>query len=358
MPKILILLIFFVSTVSAEVSLPWTWSSYVGTSQWRVDVTEDETACGGETTTAPYTISIIHNLTSAKINNFVHGDVSGVFEGNILHIPGRTIPDGSGTSVLSSYDITFSQDCSSFAAKYYWDYSDSYGSCSGSTTLRGTAYKGCPAPTVVPVIPPVEPPSTEYLRSEISNARHDLNEGSALRSLMNIHQQEIDFKRNSEFADSVKELEELIKDEKNKLNQLESKIEAEYKVILDKDPSNFWANWDVAELKKQQGKYDEYFAYFDRDASNKNIFENTKNELKKKVAEDFGFSEFPTVDKSNIVRTLGDDMNRWQGGTIYDVNLPKEAAADKKTWSMKLYNILYSDSYSIVNELVGLPGDK
>ena len=369
--KIAVLFIFaafFISSVSAET---WKWENYVGTTQWQVEVTIDDTACGAEQPTITlYTISIQHNLKTANMGNLGHGEVTGTFTGNTLSIPSRTIPDGQGTSKLSGYDVTFNPDCSGFSAKYYWDYSDSQSQCSGSTTLYGLRTSGgtrtgsvCPRspppPGSVVVIPPVEPqPVTPQLQTRIVNARTDLDNAAALRK--EIVKIEAEVKSSDERCSTqmtgkvVSSLCQKYLYKNEQLEKAELKVVSQYQDILKVDPNNFWANWDMAELLKNQKNYDAYFEYFDRAASNKNIFESSHNELKKKAAKDLGFSEFPTT-RSSMMRKITDETNDWQGGSIYGVNVPKDASADKQTWQIKLYTVFSPNSHNVVNDIVGLP---
>jgi hypothetical protein len=352
---LLVLAICLASFAHADaVPLPFSWSSYVGESQWNVIATEDDSSCGGHISHTQYTMTMQHNLTFAVMGNVGHGNVSGTFEGNTLHIKSRVVPDSGGESTLSAYDVVFSSDCSSFTTMYSWDYRGR-GSCSGTTKLDGTSTKtSCPAPTVVPVIPEVAPPTTESLRGEITDAREDLQTTLESLKMMNGYQAAVNADNNAlpEFSDEMKAK---ANEEKARYDALEPKVEARYKAILDKDPNNFWANWDMAELRKKQGKYDEFFAYVDTAASNKNQFEGTKNvELETNIAHDLGLSKFPTVDNSRVVKTISDETGRWTGGMIYNVNVP---AKDKGTIDTLLYTVLSERAYNFVNRVAGLPGD-
>jgi hypothetical protein len=115
------------------------------TSNWHVVATEDDSACGGRTFKTPYDIAIQTNQTAGIMGDVGHGPISGTLTGNTLHIAARTVPDGPGTSRLSSYDVVFSADCTTFNAEYSWDYSGPGGGCSGTTKLAGTNPQGCPS---------------------------------------------------------------------------------------------------------------------------------------------------------------------------------------------------------------------
>lgn len=275
----------------------WKWETYTGVTHWRVTVTDDETGCGGGYESDTYNVSIHHNLQIADIDDFGHGDVRGTFTGNILSIPPKTIPDGSGTSKLTEANVVFDSECSGFEGKYYWDYKDSYQACSGSTVFTGTRTdpKGCPEPG---------------LGMQILDARADADKGSQ---------------------------------------------ELRYGAILEKDPKNFWANWDMAELKKKQGNYNEFFNYYNKAISNESIVQETREKLKKRTLEDLHLSEFPSRDTSPILRIEQDELKNWNGGSLYNVQFPKEEAKNMENWKIKLWGILVPNSYNIINEIVGQP---
>lgn len=295
MKKLLLLSLVFVLCLQI-VAAAWSWENYVGNSRWQVDVTEDETGCGGVIETNPVTVSLQHNREIVDISDLGHGKVRGTFSGNTLSMPSRTIPDGAGSSKLSAVDITFTADCLKFSGRYRWDYADSQSRCSGSTTLNGlrTDGKGCPAP--------------DQQRAEIIAAR-------------------------------------AASDEKERL----------YKDILAKDPTNFWANWDMAELKKKQKNYDEFFKFFNNAANNENIFQEMREKLVKEAANSLHLSKFPTATTSPILRIEIDELNNWNGGLVNNINVRKEEAKDKEKWYVKLWTLYAPDSHNIVNEIVGLP---
>ncbi len=118
----------------------------------------------------------------------------------------------------------------------------------------------------------------------------------------------------------------------------------------------------MAELKKKQKNYDEFFKYFNTAASNENIFQDTRQKLIKEAANSLHLSEFPTVTTSPILRIEMDELNNWNGGLVYDVNVPKEETMDKKLLNVKLWTLLAKDSFnkwktvlpSLVNEAAGL----
>lgn len=234
-----------------------------------------------------YTVVIQHNHQIADIGDMGHGKTLGVFTGNKLTLPARTIRDGTGSSKLSVADVDFFPDCSGFVGYYTWQYADSSMSCSGNTKVWGKRLdgKGCPA---------VAQKSAEQQRQELA-----------------------DIRANPDIASK----------------------ERRYKEILEKDPKNFWANWDMAELRKKQGNYNEFFNYFNKAASNENIFADTREKLKKEEARRLRLSEFPTAGKSPILRIEQGELDNWWRTPIYNVNVPKEVAAGKG-WGITIWRLL------------------
>ncbi len=329
MPRIAVLLIsalLLIHLVRAEVSLPpWSWDQYTGTTQWRVDVSDDERDCQSGVIVTHPTITIQFNLKHAQMGDIGHGVTSGIVDGNVLHIPGRSVPDGYGTSVLSPYDVTFSSDCLTFTGSYTWQYSDSEGSCSGSTTFSGRIVNGCPAPTVV--IPPSKPPELTT-EEQISSARDDLNNDFDLRN-------QIPFLRAQNLLLNTPQTAAELKQKQDQIDNLEPSIEAKYNAILKADPNNFEANVDMAELKKTQGLPHEYYEYMDRALNSGAVTESMKEAMEKNLAKELGFSKFPKPDNSLLMRKMSSEKGNWQGG-LYDMDVQKESS-DTSTWSEKLF---------------------
>ena len=308
MSVLFLIFIFLVSSFVAAQQSAGAWDTYKGVSQWRVDVTEDETGCGGSVITDSRSVQIQHNLKTAEVSDWAHGNMRGTVAGNTISIPSKTIPDGEGTSKLSAFDILFTPDCSGFTAKYRWDYRDAQQSCSGSTELRGTRTdgKGCPQ---------------SEQSTDAEDMRKELEEAHA----------EVDV------------------DKKEKM----------YNVILAKDPKNFWANWDMAELKKSHGEYKEFMSYVDKAAdtiADKHISEKLKN----RAIEEMHLSEPPTTVNSLLLKSIVDnELKNWEGGRIYNVDFKKEdAKKEVSNWEkfkIKIRKLLDPKTNDIVNELVGIP---
>ena len=267
------------------------WETHEGVTSWKVQVTDDLRACGESAKTKVYTFSITHNQKVARIADPVHGMASGTFEGDVLHVVSRTIPDGSGSSKLSAFDVIFT--CTAIQAKYRWDYKDSQMSCSGTTEWRGTRYDGTACPGTITPQP-----------------------------------------------DLAKEITE-IRSEEDKL-----------KAALAKDPKNFWANWDMAELKKNRGDYKEYFNYLNRATGNEQVFAETRQQLKDEARKQLGLSDYPSPTAVPLLRAVHDEVA--QGGIVYNVEFP----APGETYTQRLKTMLWAaitpDSTKILKEIAGI----
>ncbi|MBI4141762.1 hypothetical protein HY484_02450 [Candidatus Woesearchaeota archaeon] len=351
-----VVLIFLVSSIAVVAQSAFTWEQYVGSSQWRVSVTEDESGCGGGVKTTSVPVQINHNMKGATVGNWAHGTASGTFSGNTLSLPQRTIPDEGGMSKLHAFNLEFTPDCSGFVGSYRWDYRSQYQSCSGSTGLRGTSVdgKGCPVAKEQKTEVSVGEEKTEVnvVREGLDRLLKLKKEMQDLDSKMALFgEQEINAEKSSLRAELYKDLNRKV----DQMEVLQPKVEANYRKILNKDPDNFWANWDMAELEKSRGNHKAYFDYFDRAVTNERT-ESVSKELKKKAAVDLGLSEFPTILRSPAVKKISDDMNSRQGVNVYNVNVdvPKEPSKWEK-FKMKVWTAIAPDTRNVVNEIVGLP---
>ncbi|MGB7788243.1 hypothetical protein [Methanoregula sp.] len=362
---VFIIILVILVPVAAQTSLPpWSWNTYSGTSQWQVTVTEDDSGCGGGVTSTQTSVSIQHNLGTAVMGDVGHGTAGGSFtSGNVLHIPGRTVSDPPGTSTLSAYDIFFTTDCSAFTGKYSWDYTGPdtvNGACSGSTALSGTNSQGCPAPSGVVAVPSTEPvvaiPPAEpgvciscaYLSADLASAHSDLNNDLNVRDSMTALNNYI-FKhdRPGDLAGTpeIEQDKQVLADETNQIRALEPKLENEYAAVLARDPGNFWANWDMALLKKSQGNWDEYSIDMNTALSNKDIAQSTKEEIENNVAGSLGLSEFPTPQNSMVIHRMSNE-----GSTVQSVNGAniQQGTVDTTLWPQELYT-LYANAKTVAN---------
>ncbi len=262
----LCVLVFCLFAGSVFAATGWTWEDFVGTTHWTVDKTDDERGCGGRVfLKSYYDVVLTHNREIIDASELGHGYVRGTITGNTLHLIGRTIDDSGGKSKLDAADIVFSPDCRHFSGKYGWVYTSRYQNCGGTTQIEGTRSleePGCPA--------------IKVQREEIAAARAAM-----------------------------------------------AGKEAKYKEILSKDPDNFWANWDMAELMKKEKRYNEYLDYVGKAASLDNVKE-VREELKQNAAESLHLSRFPTRATSPILRFEMDELKNWQGGRIYNVDFSKK----------------------------------
>jgi hypothetical protein len=311
---LLIPLLLFVAGVSADTApTPWSWNTYSGTYNWQVTVIEDQSACGGGVLTNQYTVPIQFNGGTAVMGDVGHGPATGSFtSGNILHIPSRTVADPPGSSTLSAYNVYFTTDCTAFIAKYTWDYSGSDGSCSGSTQLNGASSSGCPgavtttATTVTMLpgetpeeIPTIAPASSAYLTPDLAAAGQDLTALTTLRSAQSIADTSPQF---AALANLLGQGDGLTSDQRReKIAELDQKTENELQAILVKDPYNYWANMDMAQLKKAQLKKDEYYQYLNTALDNPNVYPETAEELRQIIADQDKMIKWPSPSTSSAV---------------------------------------------------------
>lgn len=285
-----ILLLLVLATVHSAYAA---WDNFNGVTRWNVRVSEDETRCGGQIKTKSLQAYINHIGRVAQIGDLGHGPAAGSVMGNIVTFPGRGIPDGSGTSQLSSFRLTFSADCSRFDAIYGWDYKDQYMSCSGTTSWQGTRADapGCPWQGQA------QDPTTE------------------------------------------------IKQWRSEEERLQS--------ALAKNPKDFWANYDMAEFKKKHDNFKEYFNYLNRATSNEKVFAKTRNTLKEEARKQFGLSQYPSPDAVPLLRTAQEEVA--QGGAVWNVNFPTPPADHVQRLRFMLWHSLMPNSDKIIRELAS-PG--
>jgi hypothetical protein len=330
--------VFLIVSIAAATSAeppPWNWSSYVGTSHWRVTVTEDDRDCGpGEgINTEQVDISIRHTGKTAIFGDVGHGEADGTFiSNNILHFIART--DEEGTSKLSAYDIFFTTDCLSFAGKYKWDYSDQYGgSCSGTTALSGTNTDGkCPE---VPTIPEVQPATTESVDRMVASARVDMSRALELRDIMEAQQAFVFQHMNDPaYAAEVARANTQIANAREELKALDPKVENAYAAIFAKDPNNFNANWDMAQFKKSKGQIQEFVNYVNNALGDEQTAVGKRNDLRQHVAGQMGAADVPTPESSPFIRQEGVDGDAVQSVYGYDIAKQKR---NKQTEGVNLF---------------------
>lgn len=341
------ILVFFVP-VAADVPLPpWSWNTYSGTNVWQVTVTES--GCGEGTNTNHYPVPIQYHGATATMGDVGHGPAQGTFiSGNILHVPGRTVSDPPGSSTLSAYDVFFTTDCSAFAAKYDWDYAGPDGSCSGTTTLNGANSNGCPASQAVPVVPSVAPASGSSVSSELATARSDLIDDLTRREIRDLTNSLLNAHMITD--NSVKKMKA---EDDPAIASAEKRLEGQYQAILDKDPRNFYANMDMAELRKSQGRMDDYIRYVNVALSNTKVAGSTAEAIRQDIMTKNNLPVWPTPDNSFAIATLGPDA-RTSAQNVYGRDMRKDATGTSLVNTLR-YIFTYDGSKDLVTT-VALPG--
>ena len=317
MATLLVLAAFLLPLLHAST---WTWENYQGTSQWSVSVTDDETACGYD---SPFyktiSVTIQHDSPRASTNDLPHGPWSGTFSGNTLYVPGRGVPDSGGTTVVPDVSIVFTPDCRGFSGGYHWSWSDSQQSCTGTVSFNGRRVGADSCPEQAPQPPPEPPP--EVTQAQIADARHDLDGTLPLANNVNLMKWFIsahvyDAGRSPEPEDYA---DDYLKRQAKLLEQKQADVEAKYKALLQNDPTNFWLNWDMAELKKSEGDYHAYFDFLNAATDNKDIWERTRLQMRDQAQKDLGMSAPPTPATSPALNRLSKDVTGWSSGQIGDI---------------------------------------
>jgi len=280
---------------AAEVSPSWNWNTYTGTVTWQVTVTEDQTGCGGPVLTDRYTVPVQFRAGSAIMGDVGHGAASGTFtSGNVLHIDSRSVADPPGSSDLSAYDVSFTPDCSAFSAKYTWAYTGPDGNCDGSTSLSGMAMSTqCPA-------------ASPDLTADIVAAQQDLKKLTDLQYTQTITDTSPQFAR---LASLVSESDGLTSDERRStIADLSKKTQTELQAILAKDPANYYANLDMAELQKSQYDNDAYYKSAIAALSNRQNAEAKEDQLSKYILQQEELATLPTTANSAAVSEVDSEI--------------------------------------------------
>ena len=348
MVGLIVILVLVVPVAADTAASPWSWNTYHGTYIWQVTVTEDDSACGGGIEPTQYTVPIQYNGSTAGMGDVGHGPAQGTFiSGNILHFAGRTVPDGTGSSTLSAYDVFFTTDCTAFAAKYTWNYEDVDESCSGSTTLNGASSSGCPglpssSPTVSSTtIPaqtsvPEEPAAPQDMYAQMLAVPH--NGFSNLLSLIDQRDKlryEIDSwqyrngistqntGQNTPEPAEITQARADLKQVQDQISTQDTQIEQQYQSVLVKDPTNIQANWDMAQLKKSANQMDSAIVYAQNALKNPDSGQY-EAAIEKDIADNYNLRVYPSPDNSNFVATI---KNQIPGATqnIFGTNVQSQS---------------------------------
>jgi hypothetical protein len=343
MPRILTLLILFgvlLPLLSAQASQStWSWNTYTGVSHWHVVATEDDTDCQAGINTESYDITIQNKGQTATMGDVGHGPAEGTFiSPNILHIPGRTVNDPPGSSTLSDYDVLFTTDCSAFAARYTWEYTDQAGSCSGSTSLSGTNSAGCPAPSI---------------EQQIEDADNNMMTYLDLRGYI----EGLYYLNRYSTADKSAQMKQV----QEQMDELETTIIAQYKAVLDKDPNNLQAKIGMQTLwaNKASNPYLNELDPSSRDRCRQNQYQYldeaarsmTKEQIDAMhgiVAAELHFSTMQAPENSGVMNELNNEEDNWQG-PIEGQDFQKEYS-DKSTRAVKLFATLGSPT-DVINSV-------
>ena len=318
-----ILLMVMIFPVTADVSpATWNWNTYQGTVTWQVTVIEDQTGCQGPVLTNTYTVPIQFRGNSAVMGDIGHGSAGGTFtSGNVLHIPSRSVADPPGESTLSPYDVLFTGDCSAFTTLYKWDYTGPDGACSGTTKLNGANNNGCPGAAVTTVTTPPAGATNpeEYFVSQVSVPRSQFLDILPLfdqRDQLGNKIGSFQFKSDLNHQNTGKDLPEPpeitraradLKQVQDQITAKSAEIEKEYQEVLVKDPTNIQANWDMAQLKKNENQMDAAIVYAQNALKNPDSGKY-ESAIENSIADGANLRVYPSPDNSNFVATVKDQL--------------------------------------------------
>ncbi|HVP96117.1 hypothetical protein [Methanoregula sp.] len=354
---VLLLFSLFVSVTADTTPQAWTWNTYTGTYLWQVMVTEDQSGCGGGVYTNQYSVPIQYRGSTAVMGDVGHGSAAGTFtSGNILHISGRTVSDPPGSSDLSAYDVFFTGDCTAFTAKYTWDYSGPDGACSGTTTLNGASTTGCPVPaaavtTTTTTPPPAQPPESSYAamltgpHADLQNYLDLCTQRDQLDHAITAFEAQSSLNQRTE-GTALPEPAEITAD-RSQLAQIRARIseqgpaiEKEYSVVLVKDPNNFQANWDMAQLKKSEGQIEEGIG-FANTAINSNLAGSAAEAMRRDFAEGNDLTSYPDPRNSNFVATIATTLPV-ADQNVYGTNIRQGSGEPSTLTTLKDF-MMYAD---------------
>jgi hypothetical protein len=99
-----------------------------------------------------------------------------------------------------------------------------------------------------------------------------------------------------------------------KADSLEQQVISRYQELLKSDPTNFWANYDMATITRNRGDSSAAYMYYLKAAegiSNPETAKAFKEQAAVKTKQAFKLTEVPTPAKSSFVSQLGSDASAW-----------------------------------------------
>jgi hypothetical protein len=172
------------------------------------------------------------------------------------------------------------------------------------------------------------------LQSDIAAARYDFNNDLDVRLDRDTITHQLEAKQISPDEANAR-----ISQDNARITAMDQKLEGEYKAILSKDPTNFDANTGLAELKKNQGKWDEFILYMNTALANTAVSESRAQDIRNRIIRENNMGTWPTPDNSILIETLGPDV-RTSAQNVYGQNLQKAT-----TGTVDLDNLRYIFTY-------------
>lgn len=99
-----------------------------------------------------------------------------------------------------------------------------------------------------------------------------------------------------------------------KADALEQQVIARYKDLLKQDPTNFWANYDLATITRSKGDSSSAYMYYLKAAegiSDPDTARAFKEQAAIKTRQAFKLAEVPAPAKSSFISRLGSDVGAW-----------------------------------------------
>ncbi|VVB74013.1 Uncharacterised protein [uncultured archaeon] len=123
----------------------------------------------------------------------------------------------------------------------------------------------------------------------------------------------------TEFMQRVRdETREQVASKETQADTLEQQVAARYKDLLQHDPTNFWANYDLATIARSKGDSSAAYLYYlkaSEGISDETTAKAFREQAAAKTRQNLKLAEVPTPDKSSFISQLGSDASEWMSKT-------------------------------------------
>jgi hypothetical protein len=145
----------------------------------------------------------------------------------------------------------------------------------------------------------------------------------------------------------------LMSPKQDAINTVETDLESKYFEILKKDPDNFWANWDMAILRKSQGNGVVAGGYLD--TALEHLQESTKQQLKSNIQSSMNIENPPSSATSKVVQSLGSESK--QITSVSGIDMTKLTQKQRDRVAMGLITIILFDRNGDVTSALNIQTD-